>query len=247
MKKVVLLFLIGIAFNAKAQDITQNFAAAQQQPLMASHSAIYPQGAPGLPGFKHRVELTVFAGTQGLGGDIRYGFLPRLTARIGAGVTPVNLPNLVQVNEFNSQVSLNVNFTNVHLIADFQPFGGSGLRLAFGAGYFIKGDATGTVTPDEAAKYGNITLTAEQLGNMTITSSWQGVAPYLGLGFFRTFPRLFFNITADLGTYYLPAPQTTIIATGALQPNEANNDQLQQNLSAYRWLPVIQLNFNFKL
>ncbi len=82
---------------------------------------------------------------------------------------------------------------------------------------------------------------------MIITSSWQGVAPYLGLGFFRTFPRLFFNVNLDLGTYYLSAPTTTIVAIGALQPNEANNDQLQQNISNYRWLPVLQLNINFKL
>ena len=200
-----------------------------------------------IPGFSSKKEFTIFAGTQGVGADFRYGFLPRLSARLGGGITPVNMPNAFQVNDFKSQVDLKVNFTNVHLIADFQPFGGSGFRLAFGAGYFIKAKTQADITPTANNQFGNITYTPADLGVLHMTADWQGIAPYLGLGFFRAFPSNFFNMNFDLGTYYLTAPQTTIVATKALSPNDDNNAQLQKNLSTYRWLPVLQFNFNFRL
>jgi len=245
MKHMILVLLIGSSFIAKGQDIKDSAI----PPLQASQNQGTKTNIQGgvMPGFKHKTAFTVFAGTQGFGADIRYGVLPKLSLRLGAGVTPVNAPNAFQLNDFNSAIGLKVNFTNAHLLADFQPFHTSGLRLVFGAGYFIKARTDADITPKQSEQYGNVTLTPDQLGNLKISASWQGIAPYLGLGLFRVFPRRIFNINIDLGTYYLTAPKTTIIATGALQPNEQNNDQLQQNMSSYRWLPVLQFNFNFKL
>lgn len=244
MKQMILALLIGGSLIANAQDIKTS--AALPLPTLQNHPAKSDIQGGVAPGFKHKTAFTVFAGTQGFGGDLRYGLLPKLSIRLGAGVTPVNAPNAFRVNDFNSSIGLNVNFTNTHLIADFEPFHGSGLRLAFGLGYFMQAHTTADIKSG-GGQYGNISLTSDQMGDMNITASWQGIAPYLGLGLFRVFPRRFFNINIDLGTYYLTAPKTTIVATGALQPNESNNDQLQQNISSYRWLPVLQFNFNFKL
>jgi len=246
MKKISFILLIGIVFNANGQDVGKT----TYRPLRTVQNDAVGGDADGLgfmPGFEHKKAVAVYAGSAGFGVDFRYGFLPRLSARLGAGTTPVNVPNAFKINDFSSQINLNVNFTNVHLIADFQPFGGSGFRLAFGMGYFVKGSTAADITPTDGSKYGNVSITAHQLGHINISADWKGVAPYLGVGFARTFPGVLFNVNVDLGTYYLSAPQTTIMATGALAGNEANNEQLQENVSNYRWLPVLQLNFNFRL
>lgn len=245
MKQIIFIFLLCHCLMARAQDIEKPLV-----PFLTLQDQSFAGGKAKwsiIPGFSPKKAITVFAGTQGIGADFRYGFLPRLSARIGGSVTPVNLPNAFRVNDFNSNIDLNVNFTNVHLIADFQPFPGSGLRLAFGAGYFLKAKTVADITPDGDNHFGDINYTPDELGTLQMTADWQGIAPYLGIGFFRTFPSTIFNINVDLGTYYLTAPQTTIVGTKALAPNEANNAQLQKNISTYRWLPVLQLNFNFRL
>ncbi len=253
MKQTLMTALLctAVCIMANAQDFEKPMV-----PIATLQNLAMPGGMPSgdgyiansiIPGFSHKKAITIYGGTAGVGADFRYGILPRLSARLGAGTTPVNVPNAFQVNDFNSQISLNVNFTNVHLIADFQPFGGSGFRLAFGAGYFTKAKTIANITPTGSTSWGNITYTPDELGTLQMTADWKGIAPYVGLGFFRAFPRQLFNINLDLGTYYLSAPQTTIVGTKALVPNDDNNAQLQQNISSYRWLPVLQLNFSFRL
>jgi len=244
-----------LAMRASAQDITAT--AMQKSPALPTLLANRPASLPAttrydneytvIPGFGNKKEITVFVGSQGFGADFRYGFLPRLSARVGGGITPLDLPNTFHVNDFKSSIDMNVQFTNVHLIADFQPFGGSGFRVAVGAGYFIKAKTVADVTPVGDNGYGSIVLTPDDIGKLRLTADWKGVAPYLGLGFFRAFPSQFFNINVDLGSYYLPAPKTTIIGTKALINNQENNDKFQKNISTYRWLPVLQLNLNFRL
>jgi hypothetical protein len=56
-----------------------------------------------------------------------------------------------------------------------------------------------------------------------------------------------FNFNMDIGTYYLNQPSTHIIGTGLLTDNNTLEPQFNQNLKNYRWLPVLQLNFNFRL
>jgi len=241
-----------MCLKAAAQDIekTQVAYAAVNSPFMALQRPLMKGGdiaTSVIPGFSSKKAIAIFVGTQGVGADFRYGFLPRLSARIGGGVTPVNMPNAFQVNDFKSQVDLKVNFVNAHLIADFQPFPGSGFRLAVGAGYFVKAKTQADVTPTGSNTFGNITYDPGNLGDIKLTADWKGIAPYLGVGFLRTFPGNLFNVNIDLGTYYLTAPQTTIIGTKALSPNAENNAQFQKNLSSYRWLPVLQFNFNFRL
>jgi len=254
MKQALIISLLcwGLAVRAKAQDITTTAMHVTHLPNLSYRLNSLPANIPDndytvIPGFGNKKEITVFLGSQGFGADFRYGFLPRLSARIGGGITPVDLPNTFRVNDFKSNIDFNVRFTNVHLIADFQPFGGSGFRVAVGAGYFISAHTVADVTPTENNGFGNIILTPEELGTLKLTADWKGLAPYLGLGFFRAFPSEFFNLNLDLGTYYLAAPKTTITGTKALINNQENNDKFQKNISTYRWLPVLQLNLNFRL
>jgi len=77
--------------------------------------------------------------------------------------------------------------------------------------------------------------------------NWSGVCPYFGLGLVKAFPTKRFNINLDLGTYYLNQPTAAFAGTGIFSGNSSQSAQLQQNVKDYRWLPVVQLNFNFKL
>jgi hypothetical protein len=184
-------------------------------------------------------------GTQGVGADLRFGLFSNLSLRAGASFIPVTANNAVNLPGFDSQNTINVNFYNVHALADFNIF--KGLRLVGGAAYLYKAQGGFSVIPTGSYKYGNTTVTGADIGNLSMDVSWKGIAPYAGLGLFRAFPKHRFNFNLDLGTYYLAAPQTKIVGTGLLSDNSQLEPQFNDNLKDYRWLPVIQFNFNFKL
>ena len=64
---------------------------------------------------------------------------------------------------------------------------------------------------------------------------------------FKSFPNRLFNMNIDVGTYYLASPGTSFTGTKLLSDNNSQASQFHQNMEGYRWLPVLQLNFNFRI
>lgn len=191
--------------------------------------------------------IQVFGGSQGVGADVKYGFLPKLSGRLGFGIIPATVSRDFGFSGFQVAGQLASRFSNVHLLADYAPFENINLRLVGGAAYLVRGDANGTITPSGNYSIGSQNITSQQLGVIHADVTWKGVAPYLGISVFHGFPNRLFNINLDLGTYYLSKPGTSFTGTKLLSDNDANAQQFSQNMQGYRWLPVVQLNFNFRI
>lgn len=194
------------------------------------------------------MSLQLHAGTQGIGADFRYGLLPKLSLRFGGSIIPsVTANNAFKIAGFDADNTLKANFTNLHLLGDFAPFKTNSFRVVAGISYLFNANGDLNFKPRGNYNFDGLELTSEEVGDLNIGLSWQGLAPYLGLGFLRSFPKNKFNVNIDFGTYYLTAPRSTVVGTKLLSDNEALEPQLDENMSSYRFLPVIQLNFNFKI
>lgn len=200
------------------------------------------------PSAPKNLSIQLAAGTQGVGADVRYGVAPNLSLRAGAAFIPVQANNVFSFSGFKSTNNASVRFSNIHLLADYVPFKKlQGLRLVGGAGYLYKATGGIEVLPTGNYSIGNYNLTAADLGTLNVDVSWKGIAPYLGIGLFKSFPNRLFNINLDLGTYYLSKPKSNVAGTNLLSDNYRLAPQFDNNLKSYRWLPVMQLNFNFKI
>ncbi|EHQ30426.1 hypothetical protein [Mucilaginibacter paludis] len=196
----------------------------------------------------HPVSVQLQAGTQGIGADVRYGVYPNLSARLGGSFVPINTGSSLSISGFNTDYSADVKIFNVHLLADYVPFKNiKNLRVVGGAAYLYKANGGLVLSPTGSYTFGNYNLTGPEIGKLDMDVSWKGVAPYLGVGLFKSFPSNLFNFNLDLGTYYLTAPSTRITGTNLLVDNNQLEPQFNDNLKGYRWLPVLQLNFNFKI
>lgn len=192
-----------------------------------------------------RTSIQLNLGTQGIGAELVHGLSSQFAVRAGANIIPLKANDVFKFDDFKSKNSASADFTNVHALADFSPF--AGFRLVGGVAYFFKAEGNINITPTDDYTYGDITLNEEQVGSVDLNVDWKGVAPYFGIALGRAIPNKKFNINFDLGTYYLTNPKTNIAGTGLLKGNSSQSAQLQSNLKDYRWLPVVQLNFNFKL
>jgi hypothetical protein len=157
------------------------------------------------------------------------------------------LSSVFGFSSFSTDNALSAKFANLHLLADYSPIRGSSFRIVGGAGYFFRGDASVVITSADGYQIGNTNVSKDQLGSIDAAAEWKGLSPYLGVGLFRNFPGNLFNMNLDLGTYYLSSPQTSLTGTKLLSGNSSQEPQFNQNMQGYRWLPVVQLNFNFKI
>lgn len=196
----------------------------------------------------HQKSVQVNIGTQGAGLELNYEIMPRTSLRLGADFVPLTANNVFKVSGFNSTSKVDANFYNAHLFADVIPFMRfSNFRLVGGFGYFLRADGNVRINPADNYTYGDIELTREQVGYIDLDIEWKGLAPYFGFALGNLYPGKRFNVGFDLGTYYLSRPDARITGTGILEGNSTQESQLESNIKNYRWLPVLQLNFNFKI
>ena len=204
------------------------------------------------PVFKRSAGLHV--GSQGIGLEVQHPLPYNLNVRAGVSSIPnLKASGVYTLSGYNTKVGVNTaSFWNAHLLLDAQPFSKKEnflhkLIVTAGAGYFPKAKATALVMLDENYQYGDITFSPEEVGKLTTETSWAGVAPYLGVGINNLVSSNRFNMNLNLGTYFLTAPDVTITGTNMLAGNSANSAKMTENMSNYRWLPVLQLNFNYNL
>ena len=202
-----------------------------------------PNSANALP--TKAVQLNI--GTQGIGLAFNYGFTEKFTGRVGLNAIPIKANDVFKISGLNSNSHVSANFYNLHALADYAPFNGvKWFRIVGGFAYFMKAKGDVRIIPSDDYQYGDLTLTEEQIGYVDLKVDWKGLAPYVGIGLLQSFPQRKFNVNMDLGTYYLHRPKANIIGTGILSGNSSQTPQFQSNIKDYRWLPILQVNFNYK-
>jgi len=91
--------------------------------------------------FVSPVSVQILTGSQGIGADVKYGFLPKLSGRLGFGIIPVDASRGFGFSSFPVEGQLSTRFSNLHLLADYAPFNTQGFRIVGGAAYLIHGNA----------------------------------------------------------------------------------------------------------
>ncbi len=194
----------------------------------------------------YRLMTSLHLGTVGFGLDFKYNSGIH-TARLGYSTIPFHYATVIDMgSKLKMGAETKVSYNNIHLIYDLQPFKKADwFRLNAGAAYFVSASVFAKLTPQDSINAKIVSLSPEEIGNVSITVDSKGFAPYLGIGLGRAVPKNRFNVNFDFGTYYLPAPTVTVIGTKLLSNNTSLGTQLTEDLKAYRWMPMLQLNLTY--
>lgn len=238
----IIIILCMLAFTAQsiAQQLASQAKPTTKQTKLTNNKSATPQ-------FVAPISVQMLFGSQGFGADVKYGIKPKLSGRFGFGIIPVAANNLFSFSSLSVQSQASARFSNIHLLADYAPLKTQRIRLVGGAAYLIKGSALVTIAPSGTNQFGSQVITADQVGSVTARANWRGIAPYAGIALFNSFPNRMFNINLDLGTYYIASPGTSFTGTKLLADNSINAVQFNKNMQGYCWMPVVQLNFNFRI
>lgn len=239
--KFLLVLIVPLISNAQGVKV--------EKKNVSSTVSNKPSSQVQKPPFKSSFNIQAMAGSQGIGLDLKLGISPKSSLRLGSSFMSIKRNNFFEIDGFDTENNLDANFNNIHFLMDYAPFKTNKFQLVFGAGYLYQPKANVLLMPNSKNPYtvGNYQLNANEIGELSMGVKWKSFAPYFGLGFFQPFPKKKFNVNLDLGTYFLGSPKTTVTGTKMLQNNAAMEPILNENLKGYKFLPVIQMNFNYKI
>ena len=200
-------------------------------------------------GYKGRSAIAFNFSSVGLGFEYARNLNHRhLNARIRLNTLRLsNFERAMSIGGAPTQIVADINVFNTDLLLEYLPFSKSSFKLIGGVSFIFKGEGSVKVAYGESIKYGDLTITPEEIGDLTIGVDYGGVAPYMGLGFGRAIPKTNVGFGFELGTYYAGSPKVSLDATEMLSDTVKEEAQLQSNLSDYKWFPFINLRLSFKL
>lgn len=192
--------------------------------------------------------VSLLLGTAGTGAGVRLPLNDRWNLHTGITWLPFNFSIPGTIGDRKVAGRFDNAIGAVHLVADYSPFlKKKGFRISAGLAYFFAMRSTILLSPKGGYDFGDLKIKEDQLGELTAKVSRPGLAPYLGIGLLKLYSNNRFNVSFDLGTYFLAgALNVKIEESGYLSGNERNEPVLKENLENYRWLPLLQVAFNYR-
>jgi hypothetical protein len=178
-------------------------------------------------GSVHAAGVGIRAGTTGIGGDIAFGLVPTLSARVGYSY--LNYSTDIDVTDINYDAKLKL--SNANFLLDWHPLGPL-FRISGGIiANDNKIDVTGRSSGGSFTING-INYPAAAVGSLSgQIKTGNSAAPYIGIGY-GTVAGTGVNFYFDLGVMFQGSPQATLTATCGAGVPAALCAQLQSDVAA---------------
>jgi hypothetical protein len=197
---------------------------------------------------KSGVALAGKIGTLGGGAELNLGIFENVNARLGF--------NGFKYKYNANSASVNYDFTmellTVSAIADWYPFSG-GFRTSGGVlfnnnSFSLAGKPTGSTYT-----IGNTTYLAGDISSLQATMTFNKIAPYLGIGWGNPVAAdKGWGLVSDVGVVFQGAPRIDLLAScvtncATFQADaDAERVKLQNDLSKFKWWPVISVGISYQ-
>jgi hypothetical protein len=189
--------------------------------------------------------LGVKAGTAGYGAELSKKLSRSFDLRLGYAMLNTAQAVELDVDKRTLTVDADIALGIPSAKLDWHP-GAASFRFTFGAGMpnntiGLKGKLKDSFT------YGEIQVTPDELGIFAMDIKWNAIAPYVGIGFGRNVPKKRVSFTVDMGAYHIGSPKVSLNPTGMISPTADQASVFEGNLADYKWLPVLNFQFNVRI
>ncbi|MGH8221706.1 MAG: hypothetical protein ACREQZ_01920 [Woeseiaceae bacterium] len=183
-------------------------------------------------------------GTMGLGLEGTWRPIPWLDLRVGANAYDYDETGFQAGVNYDGTLHLDSYYATANLLFPASPF-------RFTAGGYSNGNEV-RLTSAENGSYdiGGTPYSAAEVGTLRSNTSFDDVAPYLGLGFdFSLFGQV--GMSLDLGVLWQGDPVVTLTADGTMADDpdfqsqlDAERSELEEEFDVLKAYPVVSLGFN---
>jgi hypothetical protein len=194
--------------------------------------------------------IAVYAGLPGYG--IGYGrkLNDHFTARVNYSTFTLS-QDIENLTFSNREVNAGIDFDYqaVDLFFDYLPSKQSSFKFVVGASYLSNMEASILLAAASGEQFGDITIPAEDIGDIMINSKWSGVAPYVAMGFGRTVPKHRVGFGFEIGGHFLGKSDFTFNATKSLvslNETEKETKDFEKFIDAITFLPTLKFHLAYK-
>ncbi|PIV96689.1 MAG: hypothetical protein COW43_06740 [Flavobacteriaceae bacterium CG17_big_fil_post_rev_8_21_14_2_50_31_13] len=187
-------------------------------------------------------------GLPGLGIEYARKLSPKLSTRLAwhsAQLINLRAEN-IEIKDDNVDLLANAEVSIIDLGIEYNPFKNSSFKLTTGIGFLTNVNTNLVVTYTEDVKVGDVIITKNDVGEIVADVTWSGIAPYVGIGFGRAIPKSRFGFGFELGTYYTSSPDVKLTASELLAPTASQEENLQESLSTFKFIPRLQIRLAYK-
>jgi hypothetical protein len=194
--------------------------------------------------FAQDYAVSVKASTYGINLEAVRSFGASINTRLGFAFFSYSVTGGGGDEDFTYSGDLKL--SSVSALADWFPFESGTFRLT--GGMFVNlNKADLILTPTETYTMGGTTYSPADLGTLTANIEFNKVSPYFGIGFGNpTGGEPGLDFIFDIGAMYHGAPGVTMHAEGLLAPTAGQASKLEDNLSWFRFYPVVSLGLSYK-
>jgi len=192
--------------------------------------------------------IAISFGSPGLGLEYARKLSPKLSGKIVWQTFSLNDYEQKGIEIKDDVVDLNadLNVSIVDLGIEYTPFKNSSFKLTTGLGFLSNVNVNSVVTYTEDIVVGTVTVDKKDVGEIIADVTWSGVAPYIGVGFGRAIPKKRFGFGIEFGTYFASAPNVDLTASNLLAPTASQEENLQESLESFKFIPRIQIRLAYK-
>jgi hypothetical protein len=208
--------------------------------------------------FTKRMSIGVNLGiVNGIGVDIAYRFREHWAAKMAFNYADYTKKGFIYTIDFTSKGGVkefkNLSFdaaiklSNLAFNVEYMPKTNGQFRFIGGLSYFYQNTLTLGAQAISIFKVNDVELTPEDIGSGSIEVGFDSkIAPFVGLGFGKTFPKKRVNMNFELGTYYKTPYKVAIrVQPGIfIKRNEENAATLTRNFNEKwygKFFPVINM------
>ncbi|MCB0641917.1 MAG: hypothetical protein KDC44_09770 [Phaeodactylibacter sp.] len=146
------------------------------------------------------------------------------------------------------KINAGVHLSTINLIAEYMPLESDWFRLGAGAAIGLNNAISGRFELNESILLNDLELTPEEVGYVEgIYYTDLPIYPYLGIGLGRIVPKYLLSFSADIGTYYRPAPRFEVNSSELIEENDSNEAVLEANFMKWRWQPTLNLRLGVRI
>jgi len=187
------------------------------------------------------------SGTLGFGGELTTGVAPDVNVRVGINALDFDYDGEIEDNEYD----IGLDFSSFSALVDYYIFQGS-FRISSGV-VSLNHELALDAKLDENLDIGDGDYTPAQIGTLSGSVEIDDVAPYVGIGWGNTLGRnKRWGFYTDFGVAFAGSPNAKLSATGAgavpgLPADLAKEeDEIQDELDAFRFYPVLSMGLFFR-
>ena len=195
-----------------------------------------------------RLAVGAKTGSLGLGGELMVNVMPDVNLRLGIGTFSFSHDEEYSDVDYDFDLDL----LNYPITLDWYPFGGD-FHLSAGlvineSDFSLDSSYSGSIT------IGDTTYTAGEVGVLSGDVSFNGIAPYIGIGWGNPFdPEKRWGFVTDLGIAFIDSPDVDLSATGTLASDAgflvdlaAETADIEDDLEGFTIYPVFSASLYFR-